>query len=63
LLGRILNRLQEARLLSSLNPGYEKYVLKKASRDAIRKNILKKKLNDQTDKLCQMASELEAALK
>ncbi|MBM3157163.1 MAG: hypothetical protein FJ004_07735 [Chloroflexi bacterium] len=63
LLGRILNRLQEARLLSSLNPEYEKYVLKKESREAIKKNILKKKLSDQAENLQQMASELKMALK
>jgi len=63
LLGRILNGLQEARLLSSLNPDYEKYVLKKESKEAIRRDILEKKLNDQKDSLRLMALELETALK
>lgn len=62
LLGRILNRLQESRLLSSLNPGYEKYVLNDDSREAIKADILEKKLSDQRDNLEQMAVELKAAL-
>ena len=62
LLGRILNRLQESRLLSSLNPGYEKYVLNEDSREAIKADILEKKLRDQRDNLEQMALELQAAL-
>ena len=62
LLGRILNRLQESRLLSSLNPSYEKYVLNDGSKVAIQENILNKKLSGQKDNLKKMASELEAAL-
>lgn len=63
LLGRILNRLQESRLLASLNPGYEMYVIEDISREAIRSGILEKKLAHQRDKLEQIAEELKAALK
>lgn len=62
LLGRILNRLQESRLLSSLNPGYEVYVMESVSKDAIRSSILKKKLSGRYDELEQMASELKGVL-
>ena len=62
LLGRTLNRLQESRLLSSLNPSYEKYVVTEESKTAIRDQILNVKLADQTEKLREMASELEKAL-
>jgi len=62
LLGRTLNRLQEARLLSSLNPSYEKYVVTEASKKAIEKQILEVKLADQKDKLSEIASELTKAL-
>ena|GEM_PF-4883503 len=63
LLGRILNRLQESRLLSSINPGYEKYVLNKDSRKAIKVDILDKKLRDQKDNLVQIASKLQEAIR
>lgn len=62
LLGRILNRLQESRLLSSLNPGYEVYVMEDVSKDAIRSSILEKKLSAQHAKLEQMALELQGVL-
>ena len=63
LLGRILNRLQESRLLSSLNPDYEVYVMEPVSKDAIRSSILEKKLSGQRGELEQMASELNGVLK
>ena len=62
LLGRTLNRLQESRLLSSINPNYEMYFLNDISRDAIKKQILEVRLADQTQKLKEMASELKKAL-
>ncbi len=64
LLGRILNRLQEARLLSSLNPDYKMYVMEGASREAIRSDLLGagKKLYSHHDKLRQIASELQKEL-
>lgn len=64
LLGRILNRLQESRLLSSLNPDYKMYVMERVPRDAIQSDLLGegKKLNKQRDKLAQIASELEGEL-
>jgi hypothetical protein len=62
LLGRTLNRLQESRLLSSLNPSYEKYVVTEESKEAIRGQILNVKLADQTEKLREIASELKKAL-
>jgi len=63
LLGRILNRLQESRLLSSLNPDYKEYVMERASKDAIRSNILEKKLSAQHAELEQIALELKGVLK
>jgi len=63
LLGRILNQLQEARLLSSLNPGYEKYVTTEPSIKAIKADILNKKLKDKKGKLEEIASELIKALR
>ena len=62
LLGRTLNRLQESRLLSSLNPSYEKYVVKDESADAIRAGILERKLSGQKRKLKRIAEELKVAL-
>jgi len=65
LLGRILNRLQESRLLSSRNPDYRVYQVKPASRDAIESYYLEegKILYEQRGKLKQIASELERELK
>ena len=63
LLGRVLNRLQESRLLSSLNPGYEKYVMSEDSKMAIEADILEKKLADQRENLKSIASELEVVLR
>lgn len=40
LLGRILNRLQESRLLSSRNPGYVVYEIKDKSQEAIKSYFL-----------------------
>jgi hypothetical protein len=62
LLGRTLNRLQESRLLASLNPSYEKYVLNKETKDAIIERILNVKMVDQKDNLREMAEELENSL-
>jgi len=64
LLGRILNRLQESRLLSSLNPEYKMYVMEDVSREAIQSDLLGegKKLYSQCSKLEQIALELERAL-
>lgn len=65
LLGRVLNRLQEARLLSSLNPDYKMYVMEDVSKETIRADLLEKgkKLYSYHDKLHQIASELERRLK
>ena len=62
LLGRTLNRLQESRLLSSINPNYETYFLNDKSREAIENQILKVRLADQTQKLKEIASELQSEL-
>lgn len=64
LLGRILNRLQESRLLASLNPDYKMYVMEEVPKEAIRSDLLGegKKLNKQRDKLAQIASELGGEL-
>ena len=61
-LGRILNRLQESRLLSSINPEYEKYEVKAVSRNAIKRDILDKKLADQRERLQEIADELKKVL-
>ncbi|MFC2021816.1 hypothetical protein ACFLTR_01185 [Chloroflexota bacterium] len=65
LLGRILNRLQESRLLSSRNPGYMVYETKKSSRDAIESYFLSegKVLYEQRGKLEKIALELRKKLK
>lgn len=65
LLGRILNRLQEARLLSSLNPDYKMYVMNHVSKETIQADLLEKgkKLYSHHDKLRQIASELARELK
>jgi hypothetical protein len=64
LLGRILNRLQESRLLSSRNPGYMVYETKKASRDAIESYFLSegKILYENRNKLEEIAVRLEQEL-
>lgn len=64
LLGRIFNRLQESRLLSSRNPDYEVYQIKPESREAIKSYFLEegKSLNKQRDTLKEIASELEREL-
>lgn len=61
-LGRILNRLQESRLLSSLNPEYEQYVVGSPSKQAIKANILEKKLSEHKQRLDEIATELKIAL-
>ncbi len=60
LLGRIFNRLQESRLLSSRNPGYIVYQTEKPSRDAIESYFLSEGsiLYEQRDKLREIAREL-----
>ena len=65
LLGRILNRLQESRLLSSRNPGYLVYETQKPSRKAIKSYFLSKGkiLHEQRSKLKDLATELEKELK
>ena len=65
LLGRIFNRLQEARLLSSRNPGYLVYETKENSRDAIESYFLSegKILYEYRDKLREIAGRLEQELK
>lgn len=62
LLGRILNRLQESRLLASLNPDYDMYVVSEESKKAIEEGILNKKLYNQRERLSEIASELSATL-
>lgn len=62
LLGRILNMLQESRLMACLNPDYNMYVMEDASREAIKVNILDKKLKEQRDKLEKIAGELGQAV-
>jgi len=65
LLGRILNRLQESRLLSSRNPDYRVYQVKQVSREAIVSYFVGEGevLYEQRDKLKAIASELEKELK
>ena len=65
LLGRILNRLQESRLLSSRNPGYMVYETEKSSRDAIESYFLSegKILYEYRDKLEEIAGRLAQELK
>ena len=60
LLGRILNRLQESRLLSSRNPDYRVYQIKPDSRRAVDSYFLGegKILHEQRDKLKEIAQEL-----
>ena len=62
LLGRILNMLQESRLMACLNPDYNKYVMDDPSKEAIKRDILDKKLKEQRGKLEEIASELEQAV-
>ena len=62
LLGRILNMLQESRLLACLNPDYDMYVMDPDSRKAIKSNILDKKLKEQRSKLKEIAQELSQAV-
>jgi hypothetical protein len=62
LLGRTLNRLQESRVLASINPSYDKYQLNKGSKEEIVKQILDKKLFEEKDKLKEIALELSNAL-
>ena len=64
LLGRIFNRLQESRLLSSRNPGYVVYETKAKSLDAIEDYLLSdgKVLQGYRDKLKEIASELKREL-
>ena len=64
LLGRIFNRLQESRLLSSRNPDYRVYQIKETSKDAIESYFLAegKVLHKQSDRIKEMASELEKDL-
>jgi len=61
LLGRILNMLQESRLMACLNPDYNMYVMEPASKKAIKRDILGKKLKEQRSKLEEIASELKQA--
>ena len=60
LLGRILNRLQESRLLSSRNPDYIKYQIKPESKVAIESYFLGegKPFHDQRSRLEEIAKEL-----
>lgn len=62
LLGRILNMLQESRLMACLNPDYNMYVMEPASKKAIKRDILGKKLKEQRSKLEEIASELKQAV-
>ncbi len=62
LLGRTLNRLQESRLLSSINPGYEKYQMNEKTKAVIKTQVIDAKLSDQATKLEEMASILQKAL-
>ena len=65
LLGRILNRLQESRLLSSRNPDYAEYQIKDGSREAILSYYCDegKSLSEQQGLLKEIANSLETALK
>ncbi len=64
LLGRILNRLQESKLLSSLNPDYIMYQIKPDSKKAINSYYLKKDriLHKQRGKLKEIAGALKKEL-
>ena len=64
ILGRILNRLQESRLLSSRNPDYRVYQVKPTSKEAIESYFLAegKVLHQQIDKLKEIASEFKKEL-
>ena len=64
LLGRILNRLQESRLLSSRNPGYVVYETKDPSKDAIKSYFLSegKPLYEYRGKLEEIATVLKQEL-
>ena len=62
LLGRILNMLQESRLMACLNPDYNMYVMDDVSKEAIKRDILDKKLKEQRGKLEEIASELKQAV-
>lgn len=62
LLGRILNMLQESRLMACLNPDYNMYVMDDVSREAIKLNIIDKKLNEERGKLEEIASELKRSV-
>ena len=64
LLGRILNRLQEARLLSSRNPDYAVYQVKPESKDAIESYYLNegKALHDYRGQLKGIATQLRKEL-
>jgi hypothetical protein len=62
LLGRTFNRLQESRLLSSINPSYDYYKMRRESKEAIEEQIIKVKLSDKIDKLKEIALELQNAL-
>jgi len=63
LLARILNRMQESRLLCSLNPEYERYQMKGDPRKAIIDDIVTKKFGDQEEKLREIACKLAEVLK
>lgn len=64
LLGRIFNRLQESKLLSSLNPDYIMYQIKPDSKKAINSYYLKKDriLYKQRGKLKEIAGALKKEL-
>lgn len=64
LLGRIFNRLQESRLLSSRNPGYVVYENKEESRKAIEEYFLREGciLQGYRDKLEEIGKKLAGAL-
>ena len=64
LLARILNRLQESRLLASRNPEYVVYLIKPDSQKAIESYFLGegKILHEQRSKLKDMATELAKKL-
>lgn len=65
LLGRILNRLQESRLLSSRNPDYAVYQINPKSKKAITSYYLEegKSLSEQQGLLEEIAFSLETELK
>ncbi len=65
LLGRILNRLQESRLLAASNPDYAEYQIKPNSKEAIEAYFLSegKVLYEYRDKLREIAGRLEQELK